>query len=162
MTIAVGDRIPSAHVLQMGSNGPESIDVADHIAGKKVVIFALPGAYTSTCTNAHMPSFIRTFDAFREKGIDEIICVSVNDVFVSDHWGESTGAKTKGITMFADWNSAFGQAIGLTFDAPAVGYIQRIVRSAMVINDGVVEVLQIEESRGECIMTAGETLLEMV
>ena len=161
MTIAVGDKIQSAKVLHMG-NGPEEIDIADHIAGKRVVIFGLPGAYTSTCTMAHLPSFIRTYDAFKEKGIDEIICIAVNDVFVMSHWGETTGATAAGITMFADWSSAFGQSIGLTFDAPPVGYIQRIRRCAMVVNDGFVEVLQIEESRSECVMTAGETLLEMV
>lgn len=162
MTITVGDRIQPSTVLHMGENGPEEIDIAKHISGKRVVIFGLPGAYTSTCTMAHLPSFIRTHDAFLEKGIDEIICIAVNDVHVMDHWGNTTGAKAAGITMLADWSSAFGQSIGLTFDAPPVGYIQRIARCAMIVNDGVVEVLQVEEGRGVCEMTAGETLLEMV
>ena len=161
MSITVGDRIQSASVLRMGENGPEELDVAAHIAGKRVVIFGLPGAYTSTCTMAHLPSFIRTHDAFMEKGIDEIICVAVNDVFVMSHWGETTGATDAGITMLADWSSAFGKSIGMTFDAPPVGYIQRIARCAMIVNDGVVEVLQVEESRSTCEMTAGETLLEL-
>jgi peroxiredoxin len=162
MPITVGDRIQSSTVLHMGENGPEEIDVAKHISGKRVVIFGLPGAFTSTCSMAHLPSFIRTYEAFKEKGIDEIICVSVNDVFVMAKWGETTGATEAAITMLADWSSAFGKSIGLTFDAPPVGYIQRILRCAMVVNDGVVEVLQVEEGRGVCEMTAGETLLEMV
>ena len=162
MPITIGDRIQPSTLLHMSDSGPEEIDIAKHIAGKRVVIFGLPGAYTSTCTMAHLPSFIRTHDAFLEKGIDEIICVAVNDVFVMSHWGEATGAIEAGITMLADWSSAFGQSIGLTFDAPAVGYIQRISRCAMIVNDGVVEVLQVEEARGTCEMTAGETLLEML
>jgi len=162
MPITTGDRIQSSTVLHMGENGPEEIDIAAHIAGKKAVIFGLPGAFTSTCSMAHLPSFIRTHDAFLEKGIDEIICVAVNDVHVMAKWGETSGATEAGITMLADWSSAFGQSIGLTFDAPPVGFIQRIARCAMVVNDGVVEVLQLEEGRGVCEMTAGETLLEMV
>ena len=162
MSITVGDRIQSASVLRMGENGPEEVDVASHIAGKRVVIFGLPGAYTGTCTTAHMPSFIRTYDAFMEKGIDEIICIAANDIFVMDHWGNSTGAYETGITMLADWSSAFGQSIGLAFDAPPVGFVQRIQRCAMIVNDGVVEELQLEEARGICEMTAGENLLELV
>jgi len=162
MTIAPGDRIASSSLLHMGADGPEEIDMAAHIAGKRVVVFGLPGAYTSTCTMAHLPSFIRTIDAFRDKGIDEVICVAVNDVFVVSHWGETTGATEAGITMLSDWASNFTKSIGLEFSAPAVGYIDRCRRCAMVINDGVVEVLQIEESRTTCEMTAGETLLEMV
>ena len=162
MPINIGDRIQPSTVLHMGENGPESIDIAAHIAGKKVVIFGLPGAFTSTCSMAHLPSFIRTHEAFMEKGIDEIICVAVNDVHVMTKWGEISGATEAGITMFADYSSAFGQSIGLTFDAPAVGFVQRISRCAMVVNDGVVEVLQVEEARSTCEMTAGETLLELV
>lgn len=162
MTISVGDTIPSAEVLRMGADGPESLDIAAHIAGKKVVIFGLPGAYTSTCTSAHMPSFIRTFEAFQDKGIDEIICVSVNDVFVMDHWGESTGANAKGITMLADWDAAFTKSTGLAFSAPPVGFVNRCQRMAMVVTDGKVDALTMEEERGACVLTAGENLLELV
>ena len=162
MPINVGDRIQPSTLLHKGEDGPENIDIAAHIAGKRVVIFGLPGAYTSTCTSAHLPSFIRTYDDFMKKGIDEIICVAVNDVHVMSHWGRTTGATDAGITMLADWSSAFGKSIDLTFDAPAVGFLQRIVRCAMVVNDGVVEVIQIEQARGVCEMTAGETLLEMI
>ena len=162
MTITVGDRIQPSTLVHMGDNGPEEIDIAKHISGKRVVIFGLPGAFTSTCSMAHLPSFIRTHDAFLEKGIDEVICIAVNDAHVMAKWGEVSGATDAGITMLADWSSAFGQSIGLTFDAPAVGFIQRISRCAMIVNDGVVEVLQVEESRSTCEMTAGETLLDMV
>ena len=162
MPITIGDRIQPSTLVHMGDNGPEEIDIAKHISGKRVVIFGLPGAFTSTCSVAHLPSFIRTHDAFLEKGIDEVICIAVNDAHVMAKWGEVSGATDAGITMLADWSSAFGQSIGLTFDAPAVGFIQRISRCAMIVNDGVVEVLQVEESRSTCEMTAGETLLDMV
>ena len=162
MPIAKGDRIPSANVIRMTDSGPESIDIADYVAGKRVALFGLPGAYTSTCTMAHLPSFIRTFEDFMEKGVDEVICVAVNDIQVMTHWGGTTGATETGITMLADWNSEFAKAIGLNFTAPPVGFIDRIARCAMVVSDGTVDVIQIEEGRGVCEMTAGETLLEMV
>lgn len=162
MTIAVGDRLPSANLLVKGDAGFEEVDIAEYVAGRKVVIFALPGAFTATCSAAHVPSFIRTADAFREKGIDEIICIAANDPAVMAAWGEATGATAAGITMLADWSSAFGEAIGLTYDAPASGLVKRIRRSAMVVNDGVVEVLRIEEKRGTCELTSGEALLELL
>ena len=162
MTIGVGDKVPSAQLLRSGDNGFESVELADLIAGKRVVIFGLPGAYTSTCTMAHMPSFVRTYDDFMEKGIDGIFCIAVNDIQVLSHWAETTGAKAAGIEVLGDWASEWTKAAGLNFTAPPVGFIDRCMRCAMVVNDGVIEVMQIEEGRGVCEMTAGETLLEMV
>ncbi|MEM9427701.1 MAG: peroxiredoxin [Pseudomonadota bacterium] len=161
MTVSVGDRIPASKLVHMTDNGPEDINIADRIAGKRVVLFGLPGAYTRTCSAAHLPSFLRTANAFREKGIDEIICFAVNDVFVMNHWGESSGANEAGIVMLADWDAELTKALGLDFTAPPVGLKDRTTRCAMLVEDGVVKVLQIEEDSGTCNVTAGETLLEL-
>ena len=162
MTISVGDRVPGATLLHQGPEGFEEIDLADRIAGRRVVIFGLPGAYTRTCDAAHLPSFIRTADAFRERGIDEIICISVNDAHVMGHWGRATGATEAGILMLADAASEWTKAAGLAFTAPAVGFYDRCQRCAMIADDGVIEKMTMEERRGVCDLTAGETLLEMV
>lgn len=159
MTIKTGDTLPDATFLVMGDNGPESVALADKIKGRKVVIFGLPGAYTGTCTTAHVPSFMVTYDAFMAKGVDEIICVSVNDPFVMKAWGESTRAIETGITMLADADSAFTTAIGMDFSAAPVGFVNRSKRYAMLVEDGVVKILNEEAGRGQCEISAGETLL---
>ncbi len=159
MSITVGDRLPGATLLQMGENGPETVDLAARLGGRKVVIFAVPGAYTGVCTTAHVPSFIRTFDKFTAKGVAEIICLSVNDPFVMKAWGEATGATAAGITLLADAESAFTTAIGMDFTAPPAGLIKRSARYAMLVEDGVVKVLHREESPGLCETSAGEGLL---
>src|SRR6056297_2232070 len=97
MSIAVGDKLPNATLTVMGEDGPQQVDLADRLKGRKVVIFAVPGAFTGTCTTAHVPSFIRTRDGFAERGVDEIMCISVNDPFVMNAWGEATGATEAGI-----------------------------------------------------------------
>ncbi|MEL7149823.1 MAG: peroxiredoxin [Pseudomonadota bacterium] len=163
MAISVGDRIPSVKLInQIGEGDVRQIDIAERIAGKRAVIFGLPGAYTGICSAAHLPSFIRTADGFRAKGIDEIICVSVNDVRVMNHWGTHSGAHDAGILMLADWDSELTKALGLEFSVPALGFKDRMTRCAMLVEDGVVRVLQFEEDHGVCNLTAGETLLEMV
>lgn len=162
MPISEGDHFPSATLLQMGEDGPESVALDDKTKGRKVVIFGLPGAYTGTCTTAHVPSFIRTKDQFEEKGVEEIICVSVNDPFVMQAWGESTGATEAGLTLLADADSSLTRALGMEFDAPPVGLYKRSKRYAMLVDDGVVKVVNLEESPGTCTMSSGETLLEQV
>ena len=159
MTISVGDKLPDAPLLRLGANGPEELRIASRTEGRKVVIFAVPGAYTPTCSSAHVPSFIRTKAAFDAKGVDEIICVSVNDPFVMKAWGEATGAAEAGITMLADPQSAFTRAIGMDFDAPPAGLLGRSRRYAMLVEDGTVRVLHVEQSPGTCEATAGESLL---
>ena len=162
MTVQVGDRIPSVKLINQMDGDPEQIDIAARIAGKRAVIFGLPGAYTGICSAAHLPSFIRTADAFRAKGIEEIICVSVNDVRVMNHWGEHSGAHAAGILMLADWDSELTKALGLEFSLPALGFKDRMTRCAMLVEDGVVTALQFEEDHGVCNLTAGETMLELV
>lgn len=160
MAISQGDRLPEATLVRMGDNGPEQVAVADLTKGRKVVIFAVPGAFTPTCHSAHVPSFIRTKGQFDEKGVDEIICVSVNDPFVMKSWGEATGATDAGLTMLGDPESAFTKALGMDFTAPPAGLIARSKRYAMLVDDGVVTVLNLEESPGTCEISAGETLLD--
>lgn len=162
MRISTGDRLPSATLLQIGADGPEPVLLDDKVRGRKVVIFGLPGAFTGTCTAAHVPSFIRTKPQFDAKGVDEIICISVNDPHVMKAWGESTGATEAGLTFLGDADSSFTGAIGMQFDAPAAGYHKRSIRYAMLVEDGVVKVLNVEEGRGVCEMSSGETMLEQV
>lgn len=159
MTIAQGDTLPDATLVKMGADGPEAVTLANHAKGKKIVIFAVPGAFTPTCHSAHVPSFIRTKDQFAEKGVDEIICVSVNDPFVMKAWGEATGATEAGITMLGDAESTFTKAIGMDFDAPPAGLIARSKRYAMLVEDGKVTTLHVEESPGVCEVSGGEALL---
>ena len=114
MTISQGDQLPDATLVQMGAEGPAPVSMAEKTKGRKVVIFAVPGAYTPTCHSAHVPSFIRTKDQFDAKGVDEVICVSVNDPFVMQAWGEATGATAAGITMLGDADSTFTKALGMS------------------------------------------------
>lgn len=162
MTISPGDRLPAATVFQPGANGPEPVDVAALVQGRRVVIFAVPGAFTGTCTTQHVPSFIRSKAAFDARGVEAIYCVSVNDPFVMAAWGESTGATAAGITMLADPAGEFSKAIGMTFDMPARGLINRSNRYAMLVEDGVVKVLQQEPSNGQCSVSGGEALLDAI
>ncbi|MEM6373886.1 MAG: peroxiredoxin [Pseudomonadota bacterium] len=159
MTISTGDKLPEATFIRMGEAGPEEVSLSDKTAGRKVVIFAVPGAFTPTCHSAHVPSFIRTKDALMEKGVEEIICVSVNDPFIMQTWGEATGATEAGITMLADAESAFTKAIGMNFSAPPVGFVDRSSRYAMLVEDGTVSLLQVDENPGTCELSAGEGLL---
>ncbi len=159
MTLSTGDKIPPASLTRIGENGPESVSLNDRLKNRKVVIFALPGAYTPTCHSAHVPSFIRTKEAFAGKGIDEIICISVNDPFVMKAWGEATGATAAGLTMLADAESVFTKSIGMEFSAPPAGLINRSKRYAMVVEDGKVTHLEVEEAPGVCELSGGEALL---
>jgi glutaredoxin/glutathione-dependent peroxiredoxin len=162
MAISVGDTIPEATLLTMGADGPEGVSLHTKLKGRKVVIFGLPGAYTGTCTTAHVPSFIRTKDQFAAKGIDEIICVSVNDPFVMGAWGASTGASAAGIAMMGDADGGLTKAMGVDFTAPPVGLISRSKRYALYAEDGVVKVLHMEESPGVCEASGGEALLAAI
>ncbi|MFO7759936.1 MAG: peroxiredoxin [Roseovarius sp.] len=159
MTLSTGDRLPEATLLCHGENGPEEVSLSDKTAGRKVVIFAVPGAFTPTCHSAHVPSFVRTKTEFDAKGIDEVICISVNDPFVVKAWDEATGAGKAGLTMLADPQSTFTKAIGMDFDAPPAGLIGRSKRYAMIVDDGTVKVLHVEDSPGTCEVSAGESLL---
>ena len=159
MTLSTGDKLPAATFVMMGDNGPEAVDLNTRTAGRKVVIFAVPGAFTPTCHSAHVPSFIRTKDALSAKGVDEIICISVNDPFVMASWGEATGASEAGISMLSDPESTFTKAIGMNFTVPQAGLVDRSKRYALIVEDGVVTLLHEEEHPSTCETTAGESLL---
>ena len=159
MKIKVGDKIPAATLSRLGEKVPEAVDLGAKLAGRNVVIFSVPGAYTPTCHSAHVPSFLRTQAAFADKGVDEIICISVNDPFVMKAWGEATGATAAGITMLADSDAGFTKSVGMNFTAPPAGFFDRSERYAMYVVDGTVKVLHVEEARGVCEVSGGEALL---
>lgn len=159
MTISKGDRFPAATLRQIGPEGPEAVELADKMKGRKVVIFALPGAFTGPCSTIHVPSFIRTAPAFAAKGVDEIICIAVNDPFALKAWGEQTGATAAGITMLGDSEGVLTHALGMEFTAPALGLIGRSNRYAVVVEDGVVTYANVDKL-GECNISTGEMLLE--
>lgn len=162
MAISKGDTLPEANFIQMGDNGPEDVSLASLTKGTKTVIFAVPGAYTGVCTTAHMPSFVRTADQFRAKGVDHILCVSVNDPFVMQAWGAETGADKSGIQVLADPESKFTKALGMDFTAEPAGLIARSKRYALVAEDGKVTHFEVEASPGECTISAGESLLDAI
>lgn len=158
MTVSAGDHLPQGILLRLSDAGPESVDLAD-LARGRVALFGVPGAFTGTCTNAHMPSFVRTADALRRKGVDRIVCMTVNDPFVAAAWGRSTGADAAGIEVLADAGGQLTRALGLSFDAPQKGFHGRCRRFAALLEDGVFAAVNIEEGGG-CSVSAGEVLLE--
>jgi cytochrome c peroxidase len=158
MEIKPGLRLPEAKFAYMTSEGPKLADLADLSRGRRIVIFALPGAFTSTCETAHVPSFIRTADAIRAKGISAICCIASNDIFVMQRWGEITGAHAAGIMMLSDPNGAFASALGLAFDVPHEAMFRRSRRYSMLIEDGVVKIYNPEIKRG-CEISGGENML---
>lgn len=162
MSIAVGSRLPEATLLRIGANGPEPVALSSLLAGRKVVIFGFPGAFTGTCTTAHVPSFIRTKAQFDARGVDEIIGLAVNDPHVMARFGDSTGATAAGITLLADAASELTTAIGMNYDAPAAGFYARSRRYAAYVVDGVVQHLSDPEKPGLCETSSGEAMLDVI
>lgn len=158
MTISVGGTLPETNLVHMGKDGPEIVSLHAKLKGRKVVVFALPGAFTGPCSTAHIPSFIRTAEAFRAKGVAEIMCISVNDPFALKAWGEATGATAAGITHLGDADGSFTKGLGMDFTAPHLGLIGRSNRYALVIEDGVITKANIDEP-GVCNISTGEALL---
>lgn len=156
MTISVGDRLPTATLVKVTADGPDQVSTDDFFAGRTVALFAVPGAFTPTCSARHLPGFIDKADELKAKGVDEIACTSVNDAFVMSAWAKS--AEAQGITMLADGNGAFAEALGLTMDGSKYGMGTRSQRYAMLVKDGVVEQLNIEEG-GEFRVSSAEYLL---
>lgn len=161
MTISVGDSLPEATLARMGDSGPEEVTLSALTKGRKVVIFGIPGAFSSTCDQAHMPSMIRVKDQLKDKGVEEIICIAVNDLFVTSAWGESTGASEAGIRVLSDLDGAYSKSIGLSFSVPPIGFFDRSQRYTMLVDDGKVSVLHIEDTRG-CTNSSGEALLDAI
>ena len=156
MTISVGDRLPPATLVKVTADGPEQVDTESYFAGRTVALFAVPGAFTPTCSAKHLPTFVDQGDALRAKGVDEIACTAVNDPFVMAAWAKSTEANS--ITMLADGNGQFADDLGLSADASRFGMGKRSQRYAMLVEDGVVQQLHVEQP-GEFKVSGAETLL---
>lgn len=161
MAIKVGDRLPNATLRVMTSDGPRPRTADDVFKGKKVALFAVPGAFTPTCNNLHLPSFLRNIDAIKAKGVDTVAVTGVNDVFVMEAWKKSTGADGK-IDFLADGNGEFAKAVGMDFDGSGNGLGTRSKRYSMVVDDGVVKALNVEDAPGKCELTSGEALLKQL
>ena len=160
MRIAVGDAIPEATVYVMGEAGPEPRVSTDLFADRKVVLFALPGAFTPTCSAKHLPGFIEAAADFKEKGVDDIICLSVNDAWVMDAWGKAQGAQGK-VTMVGDGNAELSRAMGFASDMSKSGFGERSIRYAMVVDSGVVTHLNVEAPKKFEVSDA-QTMLALV
>ena len=159
MTINIGDRLPDVPLTLATAEGPQQTSSSDYFAGKRVALFAVPGAFTPTCSARHLPSYVEKAADLKGKGVDEIACISVNDPFVMSAWGERDGSQD--ITMIADGNGQFADAVGLTMDGSKFGMGKRSQRYSMLINDGVVEQLNVE-APGEYNASSAETLLEQL
>jgi peroxiredoxin len=143
MPIQVGDRLPEASFSTMTADGPKPLTTAEVFAGKKVVLFSVPGAFTPTCSKHHLPGYVKQADDLKSRGVSSIACLAVNDVFVMDAWAKSQGADGK-VLMLADGNAAFTKQIGLELDASKHGMGTRSQRFSMIVDDGVVTTLNIE------------------
>lgn len=162
MKLAIGKTLPDSSFLRMGDDGVETVSLRELTAGKTVVLFALPGAYTRTCTAAHMPSFVRTADKLRAKGVDMIACIAVNDPAVMQAWGADMGAHDAGILMLSDADGSYTRAVEMDYDAPAGGMYGRSKRYSLLLRDGVIEQFNFDEERGVCNLSAGETMLDQL
>ena len=158
MTIKAGAKIPASSLKTMSAEGMQTITTDDLFKGKKVVLFALPGAFTPTCSAKHLPSFVQLADKIRAKGVDTIACLSVNDAFVMDAWGKNQNVGDK-VTMLADGNGDFTKAVGLTMDGTGYGMGVRSQRYAMVVDNGVVKTLNIE-APGAYEVSSAEAILK--
>ncbi len=158
MVIVVGDRLPDAKFTVMTSGGPAPKTTSEIFSGKRVVLFAVPGAFTPTCHNNHLPGFLEQADAIKAKGIDEIVCTAVNDVFVLSAWARATGAEGK-ITFISDGNGDFAKALGLDLDGTPMNLGIRSKRYAMLVEDGVVKALNVEDAPGKAVKSSADALM---
>lgn len=158
MTIKTGDRVPSATIFKMGADGgPEAVSTDDYFEGRKVVVFGLPGAFTRTCSAKHLPGFVAQAQAIRDRGVDEIACISVNDAMVMTAWGVAHEAQGK-VTMLSDGNGALTEAMGLAADMSAKGYGKRSKRYAMIVEDGTITHFALETEPGLNVSSAEQVL----
>ncbi len=161
MPIKVGDKLPNATFRVMTAEGPKPKTTDDIFKGKKVALFAVPGAFTPTCNNLHIPSFLNNAAAIKAKGVNTIAVTGVNDVFVMEAWKKSTGAGDK-IDFLADGNGEFAKAIDMAFDGSGNGLGTRSKRYSMLVEDGVVKTLNIEDAPGKCDISGGQALLAQI
>jgi glutaredoxin/glutathione-dependent peroxiredoxin len=158
MSIKVGDKLPKTTFIKATADGPQPVDSEEYFKGRKVALFSVPGAFTPTCSARHLPGFVDNAEELKTKGVDEIACTAVNDAFVMGAWSEGAGAKDK-VTMLADGNGEFAKAIGLTMDGSKYGMGTRGQRYSMIVNDGTVEQLHVEEP-GAFNVSSADYMLE--
>lgn len=156
MTIAVGDKLPDVTLTKAGAEGPEKIQSGDYFKGKTVALFSVPGAFTPTCSARHLPGYVDKAAELKAKGVDEIVATSVNDAFVMGAWKASAGADD--VTMLADGNGEFAEAVGLTMDGSGFGMGKRGQRYSMIVEDGVVKALNVEQP-GDFSVSSAEHML---
>ena len=161
MTIKIGDRLPETSFKIMTADGPGQTSTGEVFGGKKVVLFAVPGAFTPTCHNNHLPGFLENLDVLKSKGVDTVAVTSVNDVFVMDAWAKATGADGK-IVFLADGSADFAKAIGLELDASAGGLGIRSQRYSMIVEDGKVTALNVEGSPGEASVSGAVGIINQL
>jgi glutaredoxin/glutathione-dependent peroxiredoxin len=160
MPIKVGDKLPNASFRVMTADGPKPKTTDEIFKGKKVALFAVPGAYTGTCSKMHLPSVQQNADAIKAKGVDSVLVTAVNDIFVLDAWKKSSGADK--VEFLADGNGEFAKAIDLTFDGSGNGLGTRSKRYSMLVDDGVVKSLNVEEAPGKVEVSGGDALLKQL
>ena len=159
MTIKVGDRLPDVPIAIASAEGPKPTTTGEFFKGKRVALFAVPGAFTPTCSARHLPSYVDKAEELRGKGIDEIACISVNDPFVMSAWGQRDGSED--VVMLADGNGDFAEAVGLAMDGTKFGMGKRSQRYSMIVDDGVVEQLNVE-APGDYRASSAETMLDQL
>jgi len=161
MMIKVGDKVPEGTLMTMSADGPAPVSSDELFAGKKVVLFGLPGAFTPTCSARHLPGYVDNAEALKAKGVDTIACMSVNDVFVMGAWGKDQNVGDK-VTMLADGSADYSKALGLDLDLTARGMGVRSTRFSLLVDDGVVKAINIEENPGEATNSGAEHMLSQV
>ena len=154
-----GDKIPAITLKQMTADGPTDVPLTEYCAGRKVVIFALPGAFTPTCSESHLPTYIDHAQALRDKGVAAVACISTADFFVMSAWGKSLGAGEH-VDMLADGNSEYTKAAGMTLDLSGLGLGERSQRYVMIVDDGVIKHLAMESNPGEATVSAADAVLK--
>lgn len=162
--IKIGDKLPDGKFTLIGKDGPETKNAAEVFDGKKIVVFGLPGAFTPTCSGNHLPGFIENYDAIKAKGVDDIVCLAVNDMWVMHAWARHTatkyGSNTEKILFLADGNADFAKACGLDVDLSAVGFGTRMIRSAMIVEDRTVKMINTDTKPGVVELSGAAAVLE--
>tara|TARA_B100000963_G_scaffold138567_1_gene120647 strand:- start:896 stop:1384 length:489 start_codon:yes stop_codon:yes gene_type:complete len=161
MTIKPGDKLPDATLMHLTDAGPAPINTEELFGGKTVALFAVPGAFTPTCSNQHLPGFIEKSEELRAAGVDTIVCMSVNDAFVMGAWGKQQGAAGK-VMMVGDGNAELTQKMGLSVDSSGFGMGIRSLRFSMIVRDGVLETLNVEKNPGQAVHSGAENLLSQL
>ena len=162
MSIKVGDKFPQGILAFYESKSLKTIQIDEILRNKRVIIFGMPGAFTPTCSQYHIPSIINQITNYKEKGIDDIFCLVVNDIYVTSIWAEQTGATQAGLTILSDPSGALVKKIGMSFNAPAIGFLDRSVRFCVLLNNGIVEQILKENTTGSCDITSGESILALL